>query len=243
MKSTVLALLLALPLAAQDYRFESVKRTVELNDKRIANGEAAKAGDEVETGWFSYALISAEGHKAKFEIFSATEVKLASDTPGVILSVERGRIRAAFDKITGSEPRVVQTPGALLAVRGTQFDVRVNRDGETTVDVFEGVVEVQSPLQREPIFVRAGEESTHSRHRAPIARPMPEHRRREDPTRERGAEERGKDGDRGQDGKRDGGDRTRPADGRRPEPAPDHGGQRPRDGGQPRPPAPQKPPE
>lgn len=239
MKHAVVALLFALPALAQDYRFEAVKRTVELNEKKIAKGEQAKGGDAVETGWFSYALIAADGQSAKFEIFGSTEVKLAEGTPGVLLSLERGRIRAAFDKITGSEPRVVKTPGALLAVRGTQFDVRVDRSGTTTVDVYEGVVEVQSPLQREPVFVRAGEESTHSRHRPPVTRPMPEHRRRDDPNR-RGNNERPDDRTRRPDG-----DDNRGRDGGHSQP--------PRTGGQPRggnppstpppPPPPRRPPE
>lgn len=220
MKHAVVALLFALPALAQDYRFDEVKRTVELNEAKVAKGQAAKGGDAVETGWFAYAVIAAEGHRAKFELFGSTEVKLAEGTPGVLLSLERGRIRAAFDKITGSEPRVVKTPGALLAVRGTQFDVRVDRSGNTVVDVYEGVVEVQSPLQREPVFVRAGEESTHSRNKPPVTRPMPEHRRRN---------ERPNDGTRRPDGDRDR-DRSQP----------------PRTGGQPRggnPPSPRRPPE
>ncbi len=196
MKTTLIALLFALPVLAQDYRFDEIKRTVKLNDAQISKGDHAKGGDSVETGWFSYARIATENHAAKFEIYGSTEVKLADGTPGVILSVERGRIRAAFDKITGTEPRVVKTPGALLAVRGTQFDVRVDANGNTTVDVYEGVVELQSPLQMQPIFVRAGEESTHGPRRPPTTRPMPEHRRREDPTRDRGEEDRrGKDRD------------------------------------------------
>ena len=228
MKNALVALLLALPAVAQDYRFDEVKRTVALNEKRVATGERAKGGDSVETGWFSYALISAEGHRAKFEIFGSTEVKLADETPGVILSLKRGRIRAAFDKITGSEPRVVKTPGALLAVRGTQFDIRVDRDGNTTVDVYEGIVEVQSPLQRAPVFVRAGEESIHGPNRPPVTRPMPEHRRREDANRERAREKDGQEGGQDRGGRK-------PGDGKRGDPHGGHegGNQPPQSGGAP----------
>ena len=168
-----------------DYRFDDVKRKVLLNqDLAVARGQRAQSGDKVETGWFSYALIASEQYRAKFEIFSSTEVKLAEGTPGVLLSVERGRIRAMFDKITGSEPRVVKTPGALLAVRGTQFDVAVDTAGRTTVDVFEGIVEVRSELLHEPIFIRAGEQSVYGRREPPTAHPMPESHRRNDPTRQ-----------------------------------------------------------
>src|SRR5437763_1245278 len=90
-----------------------------------------------------------------------------------------------FDKITGSEPRVVKTPGALLAVRGTAFDVDVDTAGHTTVDVFEGVVEVRSDLLRQPMLVHPGEETTFGRREPPSApRPMPEDHRRNDPTRD-----------------------------------------------------------
>ena len=76
---------------------------------------AGRERRQSETGWFSYALIGSDRHRAPLRVFSTTSVTLAAGTPGVILTLERGRIRAAFDKITGSEPRTVQTPGALLA--------------------------------------------------------------------------------------------------------------------------------
>src|ERR1700760_392978 len=148
------------PQAPVGYRFDEVKHTVVLKsgsqESPAAKGLRAQSGDRVHTGLFSYALIAAEQHRARFEIFGSTDVQLAGGTPGVILSLERGRIHALFDKITGSEPRIVQTPGALLAVRGTQYNVEVDDSGRATLDVFEGTVEVQSPLRPAPIFVHAG---------------------------------------------------------------------------------------
>ncbi len=171
-----------------DYRFDQVKRSVILTTAKqalnAAPGQHAQSGDRVETGWFSYALIASERYRARFEIFSSTQVQLAGGTPGVLLSVDRGRIRAAFDKIVGSEPRVVKTPGALLAVRGTQFDVEVDSAGRTTVDVFEGVVEVRSDLLHEPLLVHPGEQTIFGRHDAPTAHPMPDDHRRNDPNRD-----------------------------------------------------------
>jgi hypothetical protein len=181
------------PTATVGYRFDDVKRTVTLKTAKqespAAKGSHAQSGDRVHTGWFSYALIAAEPQRAKFEIFSATDVQLAGGTPGVILSVERGRIHAMFDKITGSEPRIVQTPGALLAVRGTQYNVEVDAAGKTIVDVFEGTVEIRSPLRSEPFFVHAGETSSFSRREPPPERPMktPDDRRQDAPGRREGA--------------------------------------------------------
>lgn len=81
-----------------------------------------------------------------------------------------------FDKITGSEPRVVQTPGALLAVRGTQYDVDVDKDGRTNLKVYEGIVEVRSKMQTEPLLVHAGEMADFGRQQAPSVHPMPNDR-------------------------------------------------------------------
>ena len=164
-----------------DYRFDQVKRKVVLmtpkSELQVAQGHHAQSGDKVQTGWFSYALIASDHYRARFEIFSSTNVQLAGGTPGVILSLERGRLHAMFDKITGSEPRVVQTPGALLAVRGTQYDVEVDRDGRTDLKVFEGTVEVRSQLHPEPLLVRAGEMTNFGRQEMPMVRPNPDDRR------------------------------------------------------------------
>jgi hypothetical protein len=163
-----------------DYRFDEVKRKVVVTDakqeRRVQKGEHAVSGNKVQTGYFSYALLAAERYRAKFEIYSSSDVQLAEGTPGVILSVERGTIHAIFDKITGTEPRLVKTPGALLAVRGTQYTIVVGNDGHTMLDVFEGTVEVRSPLRPEPFLVHAGQESIFSRREMPRSQPMPKDR-------------------------------------------------------------------
>ena len=182
------------PQAPVGYRFDDVKNNVILktanHDSAVTKGLHAQSGDRVHTGLFSYALIAAEEHRAKFEIFSMTDVQLAGGTPGVILSLERGRIHALFDKITGSEPRIVQTPGALLAVRGTQYNVEVDSSGKATLDVFEGTVEVQSPLRPQPILVHAGQSSVFSRQMPPPEHPTitPPERRRAAPAPRDGGE-------------------------------------------------------
>jgi ferric-dicitrate binding protein FerR (iron transport regulator) len=211
MKKTLIAAAIAFsaftaltqPPSTIDYRFDQVKRTVTLNtgtqELTVAAGTHAQSGAKVTTGWFSYALIATEQYRAKFEIFASTQVQLAEGTPGVLLSVDRGKIRAIFDKITGSEPRVVKTPGAMLAVRGTQFDVEVDSAGRTTVDVFEGVVEVRSEMLHEPLLVHPGEQSVFGRREPPNVHPMPDDHRRNDPNRQPpGGDQHGM-GPRGQD--------------------------------------------
>jgi hypothetical protein len=167
-----------------DYRFDEVKRKVTLTTPTqaltAAKGQKAQSGDKVSTGFFSYALIASDHYKAKFEVFGSTDVHLAGGTPGVILSLDRGRLHAIFDKLTGTEPRIVQTPGALLAVRGTEYTVNVDRAGATTLDVWEGTVEIRSELRHEPMLVHAGQESSFGRHEQPTPpREMPPERRRD----------------------------------------------------------------
>src|SRR6202008_3561373 len=82
-------------------------------------------------------------------------------------------------------PRIGQTPGALLAVRGTQYNVEVDDSGKATLDVFEGTVEIQSPLRPEPIFVHAGQSSIFSRQQPP-----PDHPMNTPPDRRQGADHR-----------------------------------------------------
>jgi hypothetical protein len=54
-----------------------------------------------------------------------------------------GRIRALINKRTGGAvPFELGTPSAVIAVRGTQFDVEVNPRKVTEVDVVDGLVEV-----------------------------------------------------------------------------------------------------
>ena len=69
-----------------------------------------------------------------------------------------GRIRAFIKKRTGGAPPFqLGTPSAVIAVRGTRFDVDVNRKGTTEVDVLEGVVEVTSvPAPGKSVLVNPG---------------------------------------------------------------------------------------
>lgn len=56
-----------------------------------------------------------------------------------------GKVRAYIRKQTGGAPPFqMGTPSAVIAVRGTRFDVEVNRSGISEVDVFQGLVGVAS---------------------------------------------------------------------------------------------------
>ena len=148
--------------APLEYRFAEVKSAVHLRhleaERHVKAGETGVAGDEVRTGWRGRAVVEVASHAARFEILSSTRVRLGGPQPGVLLVIERGGLKAFFDAITGSDDRLVATPGALLAVRGTRYGVEVDSDGRAVVAVFAGTVEVRPTTPGFPVTaVAAGE--------------------------------------------------------------------------------------
>jgi hypothetical protein len=78
---------------------------------------------------------------------SHTRLILRAPQPGSwdTLQMLIGRVRAYIRRRTGGAPPFqMGTPSAVIAVRGTRFDVEVNSTGITEVDVFDGLVEVGS---------------------------------------------------------------------------------------------------
>ena len=69
-----------------------------------------------------------------------------------------GRIRTQIQKRTGGSPDFqIGTPSAVISVRGTKFDVEVDRRGFTEVDVDEGVVELEAVTGRgTSVMISAG---------------------------------------------------------------------------------------
>jgi hypothetical protein len=69
-----------------------------------------------------------------------------------------GRVRTQIQKRLGGSPTFqIGTPSAVISVRGTKFDVEVDRRGFTQVDVEEGVVELEAVTGRgEAVMITAG---------------------------------------------------------------------------------------
>lgn len=69
-----------------------------------------------------------------------------------------GRVRTSIQKHLGGTPAFqIGTPSAVISVRGTKFDVEVDRRGFTEVDVDEGVVELEAVTGRgESVLINAG---------------------------------------------------------------------------------------
>jgi hypothetical protein len=69
-----------------------------------------------------------------------------------------GRVRTQIQKRMGGSPAFqIGTPSAVISVRGTKFDIEVDRRGFTEVDVDEGVVELEAVTGRgTSVMITAG---------------------------------------------------------------------------------------
>lgn len=161
----------AFPTAAIDEGAESITYDVvrlegklflaaESDETRLSVGDHAVSGDRLRTGSSSSATLGVPSHTTVFRLQAKTSCTLAHDRPGVLLHLERGRLRALFGSHAGTDPRLVTTPSAVLAVRGTEYGLKVKKNGDTSIVVFDGVVEVSDPSGKTPpIRVEAGQQS------------------------------------------------------------------------------------
>ncbi len=138
--------------------------------ERLELGSKVLPGAVLRTGWWSSAEVSCPAQGAHFRLEPSTRVRLTDDVPGVLLDLPQGRVRAWFDSLGEDRPseRLVTTPSAVLAVKGTEYGVSVSKNGDTTVVVFHGVVEVRDRARMgEPQMVSAGMFSAIRRGQAP----------------------------------------------------------------------------
>ena len=141
-----------------------------LPELQLEVGARPEAGSLLRTGSGSSADILCPENEALFRLGSKTRARLSGEAPGVLLVLEEGRIRALFEKMTGvNQPeRLVATPSAVLAVRGTQYGLEVDGKGNTMITVFEGEVEVRHmDGLGETIRVRAGQYSRIRKNKPP----------------------------------------------------------------------------
>ena len=109
-------------------------------------GQMLPAGAIIATGE-GRVLLTVRSDESNILVRPRTRLILNQPSPSNwnTLEVLLGRIRAYIQKRTGGAPPFqLGTPSAVVAVRGTRFDVEVNRRGTTEVDVFDGLVEVAS---------------------------------------------------------------------------------------------------
>src|SRR5713226_4583665 len=106
-------------------------------------GEQLPPGTILDTGSGRLLLRLSDGSEVIVRAHTRLQVQQPSLTDPSYLQLLLGRIRALINKRTGGAvPFELGTPSAVIAVRGTQFDVEVNPRNVTEVDVVDGLVEV-----------------------------------------------------------------------------------------------------
>jgi len=122
-------------------------------------GQVLPAGTILETKDGRLVLVL-RADESEILVQPHTRLVISEPKPGNWNAIEilLGRVRAYIRKRTGGAPPFqMGTPSAVIAVRGTRFDVEVNRHGVSEVDVFDGLVEVASATVSGPsVLVRPG---------------------------------------------------------------------------------------
>jgi len=108
-------------------------------------GQTLSAETSIETHKGSLLLVLQDGSQVLVEPNSSVVLKVPDQSGGKYLQQLFGKVMAKIQKRLGVTPSFrMGTPSAVISVRGTQFEVTVSKGGKTTVDVFEGLVQVQS---------------------------------------------------------------------------------------------------
>jgi hypothetical protein len=108
-------------------------------------GEQLPPGTTLDTGSGRLLLLLSDGSEVIIRAHTRLQVQQPSMADPSYFQLLLGRIRALINKRTGGAvPFELGTPSAVIAVRGTQFDVEVNPRNVTEVDVVDGLVEVHA---------------------------------------------------------------------------------------------------
>jgi hypothetical protein len=108
------------------------------------HGMVLPAETRIETAKGSVILLLADGSQVLVKPKTHVVLKSPGSGDGHFLQMFLGEILANIKKRLGETPPFrMGTPSAVITVRGTRFSVRVDKKGRTTVQVFEGTVEVE----------------------------------------------------------------------------------------------------
>ncbi|HZS09053.1 MAG TPA: FecR family protein [Blastocatellia bacterium] len=121
--------------------------------------DEVRAGDTIITGKGGRLVLGlSDGSQAVIAAQTTVVVKDLTESPRTLFHVIKGRTRIHIEKLGGQpNPYRVNTPTAVIAVRGTIFDVLVNGD-ETQVFLHEGEVAVTNlTFPDQPVILRAGQ--------------------------------------------------------------------------------------
>lgn len=136
------------------------KVTVQLPSQSFtapARGEVLPAETTVNTDDGRLLLRLSDGSDVLVRPHTRLVLKQPETSGWRYLQLLLGRIHTQIQKhLGGTPPLQIGTPSAVISVRGTQFDVEVDRRGFTEVDVEEGIVQLDSVTGGESVMITAG---------------------------------------------------------------------------------------
>ncbi len=139
-----------------------LKGEVEVHSQQgdaISPQRGAVLGTEskIDTAKGSILLNLQDGSQVLVKSNSHVVLKAPNQGRGYWLELLMGKISAKVQKRLGNTPSFrMGTPTAVITVRGTRFSVDVDKKQRTSVEVFEGLVEVAGFFHGAPVMVRPG---------------------------------------------------------------------------------------
>lgn len=162
--------LLALPVHAQEVvevrekraRITSVKGDVRLQpagkaEREATAGDVLCEGDELFAGFDSRAVVRSENN-VTITVQANTQIRIATVAERRFdIRLEKGEVHAVVKTTGPTRPDVrIITPTATASVRGTEFDVRVDKNKTTEIMVAQGTVAVKQSNGKKEVLVSAG---------------------------------------------------------------------------------------
>jgi hypothetical protein len=167
-------------------------------------GTELAAESKIDTAKGSVLLNLQDGSQVLVKANSHVVLKAPAQDKGFWLELLLGKINAQIQKRLGNEPSFrMGTPTAVITVRGTKFSVDVNKKQKTSVEVYEGLVEVSGLRGGQlgaPVLLRPGFSTGVDQDRDPEPPHGIEHRDMNENRASPGFGGMGRGGERGDDG-------------------------------------------
>lgn len=80
-------------------------------------------------------------------------------TPSGLIPGSKSSVWVGIDKLSPEEILDIQTPGAVVGIKGTELTLDITEDGTTSLHVFEGICDFYDLEERKTVVVHAGETS------------------------------------------------------------------------------------
>ena len=132
-------------------------------------GSTLTAESKIETAKGKVLLELQDGSQVLVNSHSNVVLKAPNEGKGYFLDLFLGKIMVKVQKRLGTAPSFrMGTPSAVITVRGTRFQVVVDKKHKTFVDVFEGLVDVAGIMEGSPhILIKPGFSTRVPEDRAP----------------------------------------------------------------------------